>query len=995
VTAFRDVGCPTDDTLGALVHRALDPDDLVRVAAHLDSCAACQQIAIAAVREGLAPTGAVGTPSGVEVLGTMPAYPVIARPPAGGRFGRYELRVLLGAGGMGAVYDAHDPELDRAVALKVLRPELSEVPGLTARLLHESRLMARIAHPSVITVYDVGHVGDAAFIAMELVRGSTLTGWLAAHPLDWRAIVSIFERAGQGLAAAHGAGIVHRDFKPDNVLVSHDGHKVVVTDFGIAREAMAEAEPASESALPHATMATDGAVIGTPAYMAPEQIAARQADRRADVFAFSVALWEALFGVRPFRGASLAEIREAMRRPLSGPPPGARRVPRRLVRVLARGLEVDPRDRWDDMPAMLGALAAIRTMRKRASRAIAVAGALGVCAAAAVMFARAEPPLDRCASALTAFDAAYNPARAASVAAALAAAPELQRAVVTTLDRDAEQWRQAARATCRADREVIQPPTTTACLDARRIELAGSVDDLIAGGPAATKYAAALSELVSPPSLCAAPPPGLLFARVPADPAVRRQVTALRERLQDIRELRDRGNYAEARAQVAPIAAAAKPLWPSVYAEARFTVGTIDRDAGNPEVGVPIMIEAAELAEAAHDDPTAVAAWVDVAEAAAIDQGEFPRALEYIARATTAADRIGRPADLMLGIEYVKGGVLMRTPRRAEAEAALKTAVELAAAQGKPALVGMADLALGELYATEERYADAAATFRRAIDQAPRSASGEYNGLAVVFERLAGVLALLGDRADAEIEMRRAIEIEDRTLAATELQRQHIRVLYAWLLLELGRPTEALAGIDGAVAVIARTQGTHSHRYGEALVDAGELRMYLRRREAHPMLERACDILAFIQGVDHPDHAECEIYDATALAGLHRDADALAKLNHAIPLVAKAYGEAHLRTANALRVRGTVVAALGHRDEAFGDLDRAIAILSTKQVEPGYLATAKWHHGQLRADRDPTGGIAEVADAVALFKTANGRWAVERADATAWLAHHTRPTHRR
>jgi tetratricopeptide (TPR) repeat protein len=345
----------------------------------------------------------------------------------------------------------------------------------------------------------------------------------------------------------------------------------------------------------------------------------------------------------------------------------------------------------------------------------------------------------------------------------------------------------------------------------------------------------------------------------------------------------------------------------------------------------------------------------------------------------------------MLRLEYVKGGVLSQTTRRAEAEAALNHTIELAEAEGKPTVVGLAQQVLGEIYANEERYAEAAAMFRRAIEHAPRSASGEYTGLGLAFERLAGVLALLGNRADAETEMRRAIEIGDRTLGADKPSRLHMHVLYARLLLDLGRPTEALAEIDATVASLTRSQGTRSHRYGEALETAGEIRMRLHRdAEAQPMLARACEIAAFTQGADHPELARCEVFEAEALAGLHRDAEALAKLSHAIPVMVKAEGESHLRVANAVRLRGTVEAALGHRGEALADLERAIATLSTKQVEPGYLAAATWRHGQLRWERDRAGGLAEVTDAVERFKTANGRWAAERDAAVAWLAHHDR-----
>ena len=307
--------CPNDDTLGALVQHALDAKEAARVSAHIDTCEACRAIVVAAVRgeSQTPPQFPAGTPS-------LPLVARVEKSLVGTRMGRYEIRSLLGSGGMGQVFAAYDAELDRSIALKVLRPELARAASVLAdRLVRESRLMAKIAHPSVITVYDIGREGDAVFIAMELIRGETLGELIGRAKPGWREIATIFERAGQGLAAAHDAGIVHRDFKPENVLVeSEDGHvtKIVVTDFGIAMAAvLAEAvhEVQQQGTKKDVRLTAPGVVIGTPAYMAPEQLAAGQVDRRADVFAFSVSLWEALFGARPFRGNTVEQIRHAMR----------------------------------------------------------------------------------------------------------------------------------------------------------------------------------------------------------------------------------------------------------------------------------------------------------------------------------------------------------------------------------------------------------------------------------------------------------------------------------------------------------------------------------------------------------------------------------------------------------------------------------------------------------------------------------------------------------
>jgi eukaryotic-like serine/threonine-protein kinase len=209
--------CPSDDVLGALVQQVLADDESERVRMHIDECNNCAKAVVAAVRGGaldtaMAPTMALGTPSLTNVeLADAAAI--------GTKIGRYDVRALLGAGGMGHVYEAYDAELDRAIALKVLRPELAVAQTLTERLVRESRLMAKVSHPAVITVFDVGRTGAAVFIAMELIRGETLGSYVARRRPAWREVVELFERAGAGLAAAHKAGIVHRDFKPENALV--------------------------------------------------------------------------------------------------------------------------------------------------------------------------------------------------------------------------------------------------------------------------------------------------------------------------------------------------------------------------------------------------------------------------------------------------------------------------------------------------------------------------------------------------------------------------------------------------------------------------------------------------------------------------------------------------------------------------------------------------------------------------------------------------------
>ncbi|HWB75902.1 MAG TPA: protein kinase, partial [Nannocystaceae bacterium] len=310
------------------------------------------------------PTGRLTRPD-VSDDGTPPDAD--AAPPIRA-IGRFTVTHKLGEGGMGVVYAAHDAELDRDVAIKLLRSDSGDSSSGRARLLREARAMAKLSHPNVITVYDVGMFDQHVFIAMELVHGTSLRSWLKQRPRTWRGALECFVEAGRGLAAAHTAGLIHRDFKPDNVLVGDDG-RVRVLDFGLARATDGEPDevtPDGESFSPADAverLTLTGAVIGTPGYMAPEQWRGGIVDHRTDQFSFCIALWEALFGQRPFGGSGATAIAARVMAGDIRRPPEDRNVPAWLVRVLRRGLSVDPTQRFRSMDALLGVLSRLRNER--------------------------------------------------------------------------------------------------------------------------------------------------------------------------------------------------------------------------------------------------------------------------------------------------------------------------------------------------------------------------------------------------------------------------------------------------------------------------------------------------------------------------------------------------------------------------------------------------------------------------------------------------------
>jgi hypothetical protein len=264
--------------------------------------------------------------------------------------GRYRIVELLGRGGFGIVFKATDTELGREVALKLLRAARRDQEG-EARLMREAQAMARLSDDNVITVYDVGTFEGGVFVAMELVADGTLRDFVAKKPA-WREILEVMLRAGRGLEAAHKAGMIHRDFKPENILVGSDG-RVHVTDFGLARLIDADTKSAER---PAASLTRTGMLLGTPAYMAPEQIGGDASDVRSDVFSFCVTLYEALYRERPFVGDSLQSLRTAIGSNQVPQPLTPGRVPPRIRRVLLRGLRAAPDERFQTMSALLTAL---------------------------------------------------------------------------------------------------------------------------------------------------------------------------------------------------------------------------------------------------------------------------------------------------------------------------------------------------------------------------------------------------------------------------------------------------------------------------------------------------------------------------------------------------------------------------------------------------------------------------------------------------------------
>ena len=351
------------------------------------------------------PTVGLGPGGQGEASHGEPPAKATEAPQRGQQIGRFVVLDTLGVGGMGVVVSAYDPKLDRKVALKLLRPGVNPDEGsggARARLLREAQAMAKLRHPNVVAVYEVGEYRDQVFIAMEHVPGGNLVRWADKHrdePGGWRKIVDAYVDAGRGLLAAHREGLVHRDFKPANVLVDED--RFQVTDFGIAsiggREVLDDLGlvPPRDADTVESTSASHG-LLGTAPYMAPELIEGEPADAKSDQFAFCVALFESLYGHRPFVGENNAAIVESIVTGKIQRPVRERSVPQWVRDALMRGLSSDAQARWPSMADLLATLGSPDDAEVGRRTRVGIATAIGVAfVALPIVFRALGPPFDR------------------------------------------------------------------------------------------------------------------------------------------------------------------------------------------------------------------------------------------------------------------------------------------------------------------------------------------------------------------------------------------------------------------------------------------------------------------------------------------------------------------------------------------------------------------------------------------------------------------------
>ncbi|MFO0632621.1 MAG: serine/threonine-protein kinase [Nannocystaceae bacterium] len=908
---------------------------------------------------------------------------IVGEEPPAVRVGRFTILEKLGEGGMGTVYAAYDDELDRKVALKFLHPCRVMDERATQRLLREAQALAKLSHPNLVPVFDVGRFEGQVYLAMELVPGSSMRRWLDAAPRPWREVLRHGLAIARAVAAVHRIGLVHRDIKPDNIIIGEDGRARLV-DFGLARAPRSDGAPTpkpEDSGASEPARSRLGLVVththtfaGTPAYMAPEARLGEAAGPAADQYSLCVALAEALFGARPATAVRDGELLTV---------PAKTAVPRALRRILSRGLAEHPRDRFVDVAQLAEALDRVEGRRRR-SLGIAAVG-LGLVAAAGVgaagngAWTGAAAVPDPCAQARTALAQSWNPTRRAALVGALGAtrlpyAGALAEIVGTRLDAHVASWHDARAQVCeatwrRGEQSAALLDRRMACLDAGRDELEALLAAVAEiGAEQVPRLPTAVDELRDPGECVIAASPSVAALPVPAHQL--EAVAASRARLARLRIatiLEDPGARIGLLEQ--ELAHAEQLEVESLAAEAALAIGHAHLAARDPRAA-PYLERAANLAEALGDDWLREEA-VRAAARLAIDvEVDAVRARALVDRDAALLQRLDAPPGRRAAAAEVRALLRLLEGDAIEAEVALRAALAiwdeagdrfagehasswrnlglLLGARGRtdealaafdhaariearwggvPArlapntLPGAAERLRGEVLMDAGRLDEAAVALDAARQASARAFGGDSVPVAIVDVARASLAMRQGD-LDAVVERARAADASlTRWLGRDHVMRASPLSALGTAAFHLGRNDASIAAFAEALRLWQRSFADDSLRIAEARSNLGEaLAQAGRDDEAAVHLQAALDVMAAQLPEDHQDLA----YPLLGLAQLeYRRGDATAALAHAERAVAirEAHGNDPPELARARWLQARALVELGQRTQA-----RAVAV---------------------------------------------------------------------
>jgi tetratricopeptide (TPR) repeat protein len=900
--------------------------------------------------------------------------------PPGAILGRYQILSVEGEGGMGIVYAAYDPKLDRKVAIKLLRIRQnsgsgSEATDGRARLEREAQAMAQLSHPNVLPVYDVGTFEGSLFIAMEFVRGGTLSTWLKERPRSLDELLGVYVQAGRGLQAAHDAGLIHRDFKPANVLIGTDG-RPRVTDFGLARRSsyaddlghspaldgrnVRNEEPGNSLKTPLTVL---GTVLGTPGYMAPEQYTSSGISAATDQFAFCVSLYEALYGRPPFAGKSVPEIAQAVCQGHLVPPPKDSPVPSSVQQAVLKGLAVSPAERYASMGALLAALVVSPSGAGR-GRGFLVAAVLvlallgGGLGWASKRRARACEALG--AQAASAWGEASRPAAARAFAATHAPYADVAWAHVSeALDGYVTQWSAARVDACRAAPLGSEPTpkqaALVACLERQLDQLSGISRLFTAADADVVEHASDVVSTLAPFRKCAdsadAPPP-----------EKREASDNLRKVLARARVLRAAGKYSDSRVLLAPaVELALKLSVAEVEAEAQADLGELERVSGHFEAARDAYLMSAAAAERAGDDGAVVRALARLASIVGWHLENPPQGLQFEALAAGVLSRLGGNELLEADLSDALGDVEWQAGRR-------RASIE---------------------------------AYRKSLRAYSKVRGPEDLDVARVRSSLAWVLMESGELDEAEREFRRTLAIREKLLGS-----EHPSQAASWSYLstlELQRGSiEAIRSQQRAIEITEEAQGRDNPLLANSLINLGIYDVAFERpEEALEVLDRAESLLSKTGAASAGSRLLLLQARAGALSLMEKHAEAVRLAREVLEKTKAAYGQDHPRTSVAGVHLARYLVYLGKAQEGLDLLapvlegPRADSLNPAEKAEVAVVRAdalrrlSRWRDAQAQAERalQILGGVTSdpAEEGEARFTLAQVLWdgAVDKSQARA------------
>jgi tetratricopeptide (TPR) repeat protein/tRNA A-37 threonylcarbamoyl transferase component Bud32 len=863
----------------------------------------------------------------------------------------------VGEGAMGEVIAAYDPDLDRKVAVKLLRPRdyLEADEQAVARLFSEARAMAKLSHPNVAAVHEVGLVDDHVFIAMEYIAGVDGRAWLQQAQRSDDEILAVFLAAGRGLAAAHTAGIVHRDFKPSNVMVGQDG-RVRVVDFGLARPptGTGRSDAAPVAAAGAGDLTRTGAIVGTPAYMAPEQQLGQAVDARSDQFSFCVALYEALARAHPFPGETPLEISNAI---VAGRrTPASARVRSWLRPALERGMAPARRDRYPGMGALLADLDPDRRRRRRRWLGAALA-AFVAAVLSAVTAVELTNPETLCSGGDRFWNDVWNDDSAARVTAAFAAtghahaAAQAARAAAVLQDY-IDAWVDSHRSSCEATR--VYGEQSEELLDVRqrcyerRLSEAGALVRALAtvSEPAAVDSAVKAIYELTAVGTCA--DVAALTARVPLpdDPEQRRHVEEVRDYLDDVRSQMLLGSYV-------PALERAKQLerdtdesdFAPLRAEALSLLGDLQAKTNESEASVDTLRRALVAAGEARDDRLKAAIGAQLIYVLGNLRDERDEALALESSVLADAARAGGAADLLAGAHNSLGAAYGVAGDNARSEQEYRQAVELyVSAFGEEHPRVATALNNVGVALREQSHADEATTFyQRALAIREKVLTADHPDVGNCYNNL-GVVA--SDHGDID----RAVRYYDKALAVWEgalgSDNQRVAVVtnnIGSLYIDRGDYDRAREYFDKSRGIRERLLGAE-HQYTLRVREniATVMELQGRREEALAELQQILALNKKVLGEKHPGVAYTLNQIGNVLVGMKRYRDAIPYLEQSIALGDESAGSDNEQQGWPHVNLGRAWLGLGDTLRARAEVERAVAIWLAAQGEDGsYLAGAR------------------------------------------------------